>query len=278
MGTRCTANRKMCQHNNILKFVRNKIISIINQKGGVGKTSTAVNVSAELAHKGYSTLLIDLDPQGNAGASLGISNISKTIYDSMVETHDINDVIIYNVLDNLDVIGADVNLVAVDIEFGTIPNREYILKKTLAKLNESYEFIIIDCSPSLNLLSINSMVASQYVLIPVQCEYLALEGLTHLLNTVKLVQDKNLNPELNLLGILLTMYDKRVKLAELIAEDIRSCLKDLVFDTMIPRTVRIAEAPSHGKAVIFYDPKCIGAVSYMRLVEEILARLEIKKS
>jgi len=251
-------------------YEKSKVIAVANQKGGVGKTTTSTNLAAALAISGKKTLIIDLDPQGNATSSFGISSdqrkvgIYQLLFNNAVADSDIQNTSIKN----LHIITSNVNLSAAELELVGRDRREYVLKDIVAGI-KGYEYIVIDCPPSLGLLTINALAAANNLLVPMQCEFYSLEGLSNLLRTVNLIQ-KNINKDLFISGILLTMYDKRNKLTEHVETDVRNCLGNLVFRTIIPRNVRVSEAPSHGVPVVIYDCKSTGAMKYMELVEEIL--------
>ncbi|TPR23435.1 ParA family protein [Apilactobacillus timberlakei] len=248
------------------------VISLANQKGGVGKTTTSVNLGADLASNGKKVLLIDADAQGNATSGVGIkkSSIKKDIYDILVNEEDINDAILHSVHDNLDVVPATIQLSGADIELTPQMARETRLLNALKVVKDNYDYILVDCPPSLGLITINAFTASDSILIPVQSEYYALEGLSQLLNTVKLVQ-KHFNPDLKIEGVLLTMYDARTKLGQQVNSEVRNYFGDTVYQTVITRNVRLSEAPSYGLPIIDYDPKSKGSELYMQLAKEVLA-------
>lgn len=250
-----------------------KVISIANQKGGVGKTTTAINMSAGLAVLEYKTLIIDADPQANATSGVGFDNktIQTSIYECVLNEVDPHDIILETKTPNLFIIPAHIDLVGAEIELINMPDREKKMKAVLDKIRDEYDFIIIDCSPSLGLITVNALTASDSVIVPVQCEYFALEGLGKLLNTIKIVQSR-LNPELEMEGILLTMYDKRLRLSNQVVEDVRTHFQDMVFDTIISRNTTLGEAPSFGESVIMYDAESKGAQSYLDLVREVIRK------
>ena len=249
-----------------------EIICIANQKGGVGKTTTAVNLSAALALKGKKTLLIDLDPQGNATSGVGLEKIKKnTIYEVLINRVDINDSIQDTLLKNLKIIPSNENLVGIEVELVDDDNRYFYLKNALKNLKKDFDFIVIDCGPSLGILTLNGLCAADSLLIPLQCEYYALEGLSKLLKTYKLVK-KLYNSKLELEGILLTMYDKRTKLSFLVYKEVRNIFPTKLFSTIIPRNIKLTEAPSFGKPVFLYDPKGKGALAYTNLAKELIRR------
>lgn len=250
-----------------------RIISVANQKGGVGKTTTTVNLGACLAFIGKKVLLIDSDAQGNATSGLGIRkpDVKEDIYDVLVNEVPIKDTIIQTERENLSIVPATLQLAGAEIELTSMMARESRLKGALKEVSDEYDFILIDCPPSLGHLTINAFTASDAILIPVQCEYYALEGLSQLLNTVRLVQ-KHFNPELEIEGVLLTMYDARTNLGAEVVEEVRRYFQEKVYDTIIPRNVRLSEAPSHGKPIIDYDPRSKGAEVYQTLAKEVLDR------
>lgn len=248
-----------------------KIIAIANQKGGVGKTTTSINLSACLALKGKKVLVIDTDPQGNTTSGFGIDKnfIQNTIYELILGDCSIQDCVINNAIKNVSVVPSNVNLAAAEIELIGVDKKEFILKNEVDWIKDNYDYIIIDCPPSLNLLTINAMTTANSVLVPIQCEYYALEGLSQLIHTVNLIKER-LNPELEMEGVVFTMYDSRTNLSMQVVENVKSNLESHICSTIIPRNIRLAEAPSHGMPITMYDPKSIGAESYMKLAEEIL--------
>lgn len=250
-----------------------KIISFINQKGGVGKTTTCINLASYLAVFGKKVLLVDMDPQGNASSGVGVSKEEKqkTIYDVITEDNEVEDVIQHTMINGLDVIPSDVDLAGAEIEMVQMNHREKILRKILNKIRDRYDYICIDCPPSLGLLTVNSLTASDSVLIPFQCEYFALEGLSQLMYTIKLVR-KHLNENLQVEGVVLTMKDNRSNLGNSVTQDVQKYFGETVYQTIIPRNVRLAEAPSYGEPICIYDPKCTGAFAYKLLTEEFLER------
>lgn len=250
-----------------------KIISVANQKGGVGKTTTAINLAASLAVLEHPTLVIDIDPQSNSTSGLGIDvkTVNNSIYEVMIGSADVEDAIRNTELEYLDVVPSHINLVGAEIEMIDRDERERILQKTFTNLKDKYDFIIIDCPPSLGLLTINALTASDSIVIPVQCEYFALEGLGQLLNTIKIVR-QHLNPDLDIEGVLLTMYDTRTRLSNQVAEEVKRYFDDRVFKSVITRNIRLAEAPSFGKPAILYDSTCTGAKNYLSLAREIIKK------
>ena len=252
-----------------------RIIAVANQKGGVGKTTTTINLSACLAEQGQKVLVIDVDPQGNTTSGLGIdkNNTENTVYELMLGEASVDDCIYKSVMDDLDVIPSNVNLAGAEIDLIDIDDREYILKKIVNSLKEKYDFILLDCPPSLSMLTVNAMTAANTVLVPIQCEYYALEGLSQLIRTINLVKQK-LNPELEIEGVVFTMYDARTNLSLQVVENVKANLKQTVYKTIIPRNIRLAEAPSHGLPINLYDSKSAGAESYRLLAEEVIHRGE----
>lgn len=248
-----------------------KIISIANQKGGVGKTTTTINLSAALAEKGKKILVIDMDPQGNTSSGFGIdkNQIEDTIYELILGYSAINETIIRNVMDRLDMIPSNVNLAGAEIELIGKERKESILKKELDFIREDYDYILIDCPPSLNILTVNAMVASDTVLVPIQCEFYALEGLSQLIYTINLIRER-INRELEIEGLVFTMYDGRTNLSQQVVENVKANVKQRVYETVIPRNIRLAEAPSYGEPITLYDTRSTGAEAYRNLAKEFL--------
>jgi chromosome partitioning protein len=255
-----------------------RVIGVANQKGGVGKTTSAINLAASLAVLEFRTLLVDADPQANSTSGVGfdLHNIQTSLYDCMVNGTSGKDVILKSEIPNLDIIPSHIDLVGAEIEMINYPNRESVLKSILEVVRDNYDFVIIDCSPSLGLITVNALTASDSVIVPVQAEFFALEGLGKLLNTIKIVQSR-LNPELVIEGILMTMYDGRLRLCNQVVNEVRKHFDEMVFDTIIHRNARISEAPSVGKPVILYDGQSKGAVNYLNLAKEILQKNDMTK-
>jgi chromosome partitioning protein len=252
-----------------------RIIAIANQKGGVGKTTTAINLSAALAKLNHKVLALDMDPQGNmtSGLSVDKNEVKYSIYDLIIGNATIEECICRNVYENLDILPSNINLSAAEIELIGIENKEFIIKKEIDRVKDSYDFIIIDCPPALSMLTINAMTTANSILVPIQCEYYALEGLSQLMHTIQLVQER-LNPELMIEGVVFTMYDARTNLSLQVVETVKDNLKQNIYKTIIPRNIRLAEAPSHGMPIHLYDPKSAGAESYMLLAEEVIHKGE----
>ncbi len=255
-----------------------KIIALANQKGGVGKTTSSINLAASLAVLEFKTLLVDADPQANATSGIGYDprEIKASIYECIINGIDPKEAILETSTPNLDLLPAHIDLVGAEIEMINLADREHKMKEVFAKIKDQYDFIIIDCSPSLGLITINSLTAADSVVIPVQCEYFALEGLGKLLNTIKIVQTR-LNPDLQIEGILLTMYDVRLRLSNQVVEEVKTHFQDLVFDTIIQRNTRLSEAPSFGVSVIMHDATSKGAINYLNLAKEILVKNGLAK-
>lgn len=250
-----------------------KIIAVANQKGGVGKTTTAINLSACLAAKGKKILVIDTDPQGNTTSGLGVekNEVENTIYELILGDCSIRDCVISEVIANVSVVPSNVNLAAAEIELIGVNKKEYILKDEVDYVKDNYDYIIIDCPPSLNMLTINAMTTADSVLVPIQCEYYALEGLSQLIHTINLVKER-LNPDLEMEGVVFTMYDARTNLSAQVVENVKDNLDQYIFNTLIPRNIRLAEAPSYGLPINLYDPKSTGAEAYLLLAEELIRK------
>jgi chromosome partitioning protein len=255
-----------------------KVIAIANQKGGVGKTTTAINLAASLAVLGHKTLLIDADPQANATSGIGFDpkNIKTSIYECIIDDVEAKKIILNTSTPNLDLVPAHIDLVGAELELINLPNREKMMRKVISKLKEDYDFILIDCSPSLGLVTVNALTAADSVIIPVQCEYFALEGLGKLLNTIKIVQTR-LNADLSIEGILLTMFDIRLRLSNQVVEEVRTHFQQMVFETMISRNTKLGEAPSFGETIIMHDVQSRGAINYLSLAREILQKNDMTK-
>ncbi len=250
-----------------------RVISIANQKGGVGKSTTAINLSACLAEKGKKVLLIDSDPQGNTTSGLGVekNQVENTIYDVYIGSESIMQCIMKDVYEGLDIIPANINFSAAEIELIGVENKEYILRNELDYVSDEYDYIIIDCPPSLSLLTVNALTASDTVIVPIQCEYYALEGLSQLIHTVNLVKDR-LNGDLDLEGVVFTMYDSRTNLSQQVVDNVKENLPDNIYEVIIPRNIRLAEAPSFGQPITVYDAKSTGAESYRKLADKVISK------
>lgn len=270
---------KMMKHFSIkernLYYIMERIIAVANQKGGVGKTTTAINLSACLAEAGKKVLTVDMDPQGNTTSGLGIdkNEIENTIYELILDECEIEDCLLDTEFENLSLISSNMNLAGAEIELLNIENKEYRLKMEIKKIKDNYDYIIIDCPPSLNMLTVNAMTTANTVLVPIQCEYYALEGLSQLMYTIDLVQQR-LNPDLRMEGVVFTMFDARTNLSLQVVENVKNNLDTTIYKTIIPRNVRLAEAPSHGLPINVYDSKSTGAESYRELAQEVIEREE----
>ena len=248
-----------------------KVIAVFNQKGGVGKTTTNVNLSASIAKMGKKVLVLDLDPQGNSTSGYGIekNEVESTIYEVLINNDNIEEAIIKTEFENIDIVASATELAGAEIEFTSVEEREYILKKAIDKVKDNYDYIFIDCPPSLGMLTINCLTAVDSVLIPIQCEYYALEGVSQLMETISLIK-RSLNPDLEIQGVVLSMFDGRANLSIQVVEEVKKYFKGRVYTTLIPRNVRLAEAPSHGKPAIYYDSRCKGSMAYLELAEEFI--------
>ena len=253
-----------------------RIIAIANQKGGVGKTTTSINLSASIAESGKKVLVIDIDPQGNTTSGLGVdkNELDNTIYELILGECSIHECVLKNVIKGVSLLPSNVNLAAAEIELIGVDRKEFILKKEVDWIKDQYDYILIDCPPSLSMLTVNAMTTANTVLVPIQCEYYALEGLSQLIHTVNLVKER-LNPDLAMEGVVFTMYDSRTNLSSQVVENVREHFKQKVFDTVIPRNIRLAEAPSYGMPISLYDPKSAGAEAYRSLAKEILKRKDV---
>lgn len=254
-----------------------KVIAIANQKGGVGKTTTAINLAASLAVLEKKVLIIDADPQANASSGIGldIRSVEKSIYECLIDGENPNDVIIKSEIDGLDIIPSHIDLVGAEIEMLNMEEREFMLKKVINNITNNYDYILIDCSPSLGLITVNALTAANSVMIPVQCEYFALEGLGKLLNTIKIIQGR-LNPDLAIEGFVLTMYDPRLRLSNQVVDEVKKHFQQMVFETIIQRNIKLSEAPSFGKPVVLYDAESKGSVNYLNLARELITNNEDK--
>ena len=269
---------KRCYNNKVFNersIKMGRIIAIANQKGGVGKTTTAINLSSSLASLRKKVLALDMDPQGNmtSGLSVNKNEVEYSIYDLIIGNAEIKDCICKEIFENLDVLPSNINLSAAEIELIGVDNKEYIIKNEIEKVKDNYDFVIIDCPPALSMLTINAMTTADSILVPIQCEYYALEGLSQLIHTIKLVQER-LNPSLKIEGVVFTMYDARTNLSLQVVENVKDNLNQNIYKTIIPRNIRLAEAPSYGMPINLYDPKSAGAESYMLLAEEVIHKGE----
>ena len=261
-------DKKYARKNGVLK---NRVIAIANQKGGVGKSTTAVNLTSYLGQFGFKTLIVDMDPQSNTTSGIGITDISgkSSIYNVLISGESLSQVIVKTQYKNLEAVPSSIQLAGAEVELVSSMKREFKLKEAMDKYKKDYDYIVIDCPPALGLLTINALSAATEVIIPIQCEYYALEGLGQLINTIKLVKE-NLNPDLAIAGALMTMYDPRIKLAEQVIAEVKKYFPDKVYKTIIPRNVRLSEAPSYGKPIFLYDPECKGAQAYKSFTKEVI--------
>ncbi len=255
-----------------------KVIALANQKGGVGKTTSAINLAASLAVLEYKVLLVDADPQGNASSGFGfdVNNIKVGLYECLVDDADPSNNLLNTEIEGLEILPSNINLVGAEIEMLELPNREKMMKMVLNKVRDNYDFVLIDCSPSLGLITVNALTAADSVIIPVQCEYFALEGLGKLLNTIKIIQSR-LNPDLQIEGFLCTMYDSRLRLSNQVVEEVRRHFEDMVFETLVGRNVKLSEAPSYGKPIVLYDATSQGSTNYLGLAREVLQKNDMTK-